>query len=665
MSSGLFNKIKRLHTKSPRVIWVRGRQELVCAWLSATSGWRRIEKKARRCWSEAKAGDYLKKHGQNPVILADDALPAIELALSHSLIDRETLLAQGAFVRARRFGVLNVAVPQEGPWPWHADWRFGHVWPKQNFRKYDHHENRSLAYDVKYPWELSRLWFLVPLMQKALMDEKIAADTSHITEVFDVLADWEAQNPLAASINWDPMEAAMRSLNLVLLFDMALLAGVSPALLAVLLRMMTVHGEFLWRTIEDTDVRGNHYAAQIVALLALGSALSGWWPASALWQIYAVEHIEDEIMQQFTKDGVNFEKASAYHGLVTELFLLAQIMMDKRKIALGDPARHRLQAACLYARALRGPGGLCPVLGDSDDARVFVFEDASSRDHRALLGLGAALFHDGRLHVGHPTPALPWLLGVAGVERYLNLIPEETDGGQLFEDGGIIAVRRAGSYLVFDAGEVGQRGLGGHGHNDLLSFELHLAGQALIVDPGSYIYTGDKKARDMFRGTRYHNGLMVDGVEIAPMTGPFRISDAARPHSVFFAEQKGIFQMQAGHSGYQRLPDPVDHLREIVFSPESQRFICKDKVTCLAEHKIERLLHFAPGVMLERAAPGYIAHAGGQSWRILFDTAALAKVFQGKVSPGYGVAAEAGVLVLSNSVNCTAELHIDIFPIKK
>jgi hypothetical protein len=64
-------------------------------------------------------------------------------------------------------------------------------------------------------------------------------------------------------------------------------------------------------------------------------------------------------------------------------------------------------------------------------------------------------------------------------------------------------------YLVFDCGPLGE---GNHGHFDLLSLEVAAYGQSLIVDPGRYTYdeSGETNWRVRFRGTAYHNTVMVD-----------------------------------------------------------------------------------------------------------------------------------------------------------
>ena len=53
-----------------------------------------------------------------------------------------------------------------------------------------------------------------------------------------------------------------------------------------------------------------------------------------------------------------------------------------------------------------------------------------------------------------------------------------------FGDGGFYVLRNASSHVVIDCGEVGMRGRGGHGHNDITSFELFLDGVNVITQEG-------------------------------------------------------------------------------------------------------------------------------------------------------------------------------------
>src|SRR5690606_20827620 len=170
-----------------------------------------------------------------------------------------------------------------GPWPWNEDWRFGHRWPQGALHSYDHHAPRTVPYDVKYPWELSRLWFVPILLQAAALDRSAA----WVALSRDILQDWERHNPLGRSVNWRPMEAATRGLSLVFALDMNRLTARDHDLERVLVRLIAQNGSYLWRTLEDTDVNGNHFAANLAGLAAMGLALRSLFPEAPKWLAFA------------------------------------------------------------------------------------------------------------------------------------------------------------------------------------------------------------------------------------------------------------------------------------------------------------------------------------------------------------------------------------------
>ncbi|MCH7551143.1 MAG: DUF86 domain-containing protein, partial [Proteobacteria bacterium] len=100
------------------------------------------------------------------------------------------------------------------PIPWHQDFKSGHRWPIVMFRRIDVMDLGRDS-DVKVPWELSRLQWLIPAGQAYLLtgDEKYAEAGRAVIE------DWAAANPLAQGVNWAcTMDVALRGITLVWLF---------------------------------------------------------------------------------------------------------------------------------------------------------------------------------------------------------------------------------------------------------------------------------------------------------------------------------------------------------------------------------------------------------------------------------------------------------------
>jgi hypothetical protein len=103
-------------------------------------------------------------------------------------------------------------------------------------------------------------------------------------------------------------------------------------------------------------------------------------------------------------------------------------------------------------------------------------------------------------------------------------------------------------YLSVKAVGIGEYGNGGHGHNDVLSFEHNIAGIDVYVDSGTYLYTPVPDMRDNFRSVKAHNIPIIDDEEQCSFTGPFSMKNEIkcevlsfeRHHLVLYAIYRDI-----------------------------------------------------------------------------------------------------------------------------
>jgi hypothetical protein len=104
----------------------------------------------------------------------------------------------------------------------------------------------------------------------------------------------------------------------------------------------------------------------------------------------------------------------------------------------------------------------------------------------------------------------------------------------IYEDFGLAIFKEmdADFYLSVFFGENGQNGLGGHSHNDKLSFELYQNGNNIVVDPGTYLYTPFPEIRNKYRSVYAHN---------CPIHNHQEIDD-------FKPGRKGVFRLFNMHS---------------------------------------------------------------------------------------------------------------------
>ncbi len=659
----LFRLRRGMHVP-PQVVAFKIRQESQLAWLRRTGGWQRIERKAAHGWDDASCKQFI---AQPSVVFAPDAVETLKRNFQDGSIDCSAFEMQAKNFRERKFSLLGAAVPFGEAWPWHSDWQHENTWHPAHFRTYEFYfHNRDRPCDVKYPWELSRLGFSLPLVQQAV----IKSDPADAALALQWIRDWEQSNPLARSVAWFPMEASIRGLNLIFILEMLRSSDLTALLptsdVEMLLRLITMHAEFVCRALEYTDVRGNHYAANIAFLAICGAVLRDWYSPAKTWFSKFAAAIDGEIEKQFLPDGVNFEKSIAYHRLVGELFLVSAIVLRRVEQPLSDGAEARLKQACEYTAAYTRPDGLSPNVGDNDDARLLQFDPVPLRDHSPLVNLGERYFQARTLPPSHGLRAATlWLLGDQAARRRGSLRFSSTAHSNHFKAGGVVTAKQNDNFLWMDVGEVGLAGTGGHGHNDLLSFELCLEGQPLIVDPGSYVYTGDPKARDLFRSSAYHNGLIVDGEEIARLGTMWQIHNDARPESVHVSTVDDVTTVRAAHTGYRRLQPSIEHMREVVFDARRGMLQCTDTVEGEGEHAVERFLHLDPKVSVELIGDNAVMlQTQDHMWQVICDRDATIHCEPGWVSPGYGVRVESTTLRITNRICDRAVLSMAVAPPK-
>jgi hypothetical protein len=189
---------------------------------------------------------------------------------------------------------------------------------------------------------------------------------------------------------------------------------------------------------------------------------------------------------------------------------------------------------------------------------------------------------------------------------------------RLFRDAGHAVVFREGergrNYLLVTNSIVGTRGFGNHKHNDQLGFEYFADGRPVVVDPGSYVYTSDPAARNLFRSTAYHSTLMVDGVEQNEINPEwlFRTFEKANAEHLSFNVNDRHVIYRGRHTGYTRLPEPVTHERQFTFDPVTGELTIDDTLSGSGRHRLAWHFHFAPDVTarLERGRATLSTSAG-------------------------------------------------------
>lgn len=426
---------------------------------------------------------------------------------------RENILREAEQILEHKFDLLGSGEVNLGEKiKWNEDFKSGFVW-KNKFYKDIKIVDLNKNADVKVPWELSRFQHLFTL-GKAYW---ITNDKKYYLECKEEIEDWIAENPVYISINWTcAMDVAIRAVNWIFFyFHFKDLIDNDKEFLNKFNNSLYNHGRFIYLNLEKgLGLANNHYLSDLVGLFYLGIYFNELKNNKVKrWLDFSKKELEKEMFIQNNEDGTNYESSTSYHRLVTELMFFPMILGEKNSLKFSQEYKERLEKMFEFLAKIIKPNGKIPMIGDVDNGRLLILSNYSSwevNDVRELLSLGGEYFNNTLLKNSGAIKKEDklWIFNSLSdeEEKYYNKSVK-------FSNGGYYILRNNDIYYFIRCGELSCRGQGGHSHNDQLSFELNVQGEDFIVDTGTGVYTADKNIRNLFRSTKQHNTVYVEGYE--------------------------------------------------------------------------------------------------------------------------------------------------------
>ena len=666
----LMRKVAGVITRKLRRHYGRARDQVLGTSISNSELW-------SACGGRFRSPEALARHfctRQSPkffVSASERAVlgPAIRTALDPAIVAATVRQADDAL--AHRFDLLGSGPVELGAKiDWHTDFKSGHRWPPGAYYADCRYAPFPGGFDIKVPWELSRLQHLVWLGQAYWL----SGESNYVRDFQAQVSDWIESNPPRRGVNWTcTMDVAIRAVNFVWAYE---LFRDSPLLDdAFHVRLVTsllAHGRHILANLEwSPELTSNHYLSNIAGLVYLGVYLPQLDEAEH-WRTFGLTELAREMRKQVYDDGADFEASVSYHRLVVELFFSPALLAKLNGNELPVEFWQRLERMFEFTMFITKPNGAAPQLGDNDNGRLHRLQawptpEREWIDHRYLLAIGAMLFgrSDFAVGAGDQWAEAIWLFGPAAIKKQVSL-PAQPQylPSRAFPDAGIYLLRHGEAYLVVDAGPPGQNGVGGHSHQDLLSFELAIGSQDWIVDPGTYLYTADYLARNRFRSTAAHNTIAFDGAEQnrLPLDHLFHTPYDARLKVVHWQSTADFDLLVAEHTGYQRLPGKVIHRRTFFFDKAATAWLIVDEFRGSGRHAIAGSLHVAAGVTAQLLAPGEVRLVGACANPTLSELPKVSlrihsrdvtfSVEAGELSPSFGVCVPGEVLRYG--------LHVDL-----
>jgi hypothetical protein len=423
----------------------------------------------------------------------------------------------------RRWHYLGVdwPGPKAGQSAWHIDPVSQSDWPHDTYCfDVDFRHQDSLG-DVKYIWELNRLQFLPPIA--ALSQAK--GDEAARRYCIETILDWADANPPFNGVNWaSGIELALRAISILTTVSIIGPDTLSRQELDQIGAILNAHAVWLMRYPSLYSSANNHVIAEAAGLYVLG-ALVPSLPCAAQYRAYGRKVLIAEVEKQIHADGVGAEQSPTYTAFVLELYATVLAVAPVINDAFPPLVGERLSAALKFLCWITDSRGNQPRFGDDDEGRVFVSLPGHEKHYVASI-MSCLADATGRPDLAPPilVPHLRDLfLGTATSSE------QPQRGVRSFDDGGYSVFRQSNAghdvMLVFDHGPLGYLSIAAHGHADALSVWMHVDGQPVFVDSGTYLYHSGGVDRDRFRGTGAHNTLLVNNTS----TGRTRQSRCVPP----------------------------------------------------------------------------------------------------------------------------------------
>ena len=320
----------------------------------------------------------------------------------------------------------------------------------------------------------------------------------------------------------------------------------------------------------------NHRTLELCAIF-LAAVVFPEFAEAEDWLAFSTQELSSNIQTDFLSDGVHCELSTDYHHLVLKNYLWVRRLAQLNHVAMPESIDEGIKKALEFSIYSHRPDGAIPSLSDGD-----------SRSFLDLLEQGYELY--GSEHLKYVssqgktgTPPGDRSRGFSASGYYI-LRSGWGDQNESYQDQ---------RYLIFDCGPLGA---GNHGHLDLLSFEMAAYGRPLIVDPGRYTYdeSGETNWRALFRGTAYHNTVLVDGknqTRYEWKKNRFKISGPEPERELkAFVSREGLDYVHGIARSHEY---PVVHERKIVFV-NGEYWVIVDLLRASKPHEYDLLFHLSP-----------------------------------------------------------------------
>lgn len=288
-------------------------------------------------------------------------------------------------------------------------------------------------------------------------------------------------NALPSEFSWGDHSTAHRLKNLVN-FLLGCRHVISLTKFKKYLCLIEVHCRVLSSS-KFYNKHTNHGLDQLLYLLVAACYFPQMKSAERFKKI-AMSRLEDEISYGFAGDGVHTENSPQYHFILLNRLAILHALQQNFEISSNLDLSGLFQKAIKFARFIKRPDGLIPIIGDSEQKLAFLsplFKSEEGyqefRNDSALNSVESHFFEK------------------SGYYTYRQKLTEN---------------RKEDLHIVVKCGYLSNY----HRQDDDGSFVLMAYGEDWFVDGGLYKHKNDDPIREYLRSVNAHNTINVHGEKI-------------------------------------------------------------------------------------------------------------------------------------------------------
>jgi hypothetical protein len=527
---------------------------------------------------------------------------------------------------------------------WHRDIFSGKIFPMSFSKKINIRKDADLS--AKCVWEINRLQFLMQIAIRYQQTKNIG----ELNQFIAIIKSWKDGNPYLTGVNWySNIEVNLRLINWFLCWEVInadeLVKENTEFKTFVTdewLPLIHQHCVYSHKNPSKFSSANNHLISEYAGLFI--ASVKWQFKESTQWIKYSQKGLEEEIIKQHSKNGVNKEEAAEYIQFITDFFLLAFIAGENSGHPFSKQYKEQLYKICNYIYSFLDCKGNFPKYGDEDDGKCFIVDfEETFNNFKSILTSAAIIFNDSKFK----SKSNPFdlknqlLLGSAG-KKIFDVIPDKNslEQSNFFAAEGHFICRKQENngeiYFHFDAAPLGFLSIAAHGHADALSYILHVDGQPVFVDPGTYTYHTEPEWRNYFVSTLAHNTVRINKTNQANFAGSTLWLNHYKC-TVLNAETNDSRDfIRATHNGYQKYG--ITHTREVIFDKALLSFTITDFFQ--SENKntgysIEVPFHLHPAIAIKTINENTFecSNKTGRTVQLQTDSKLKVKLVNGQLHP--------------------------------